>query len=289
MTEIHEADYWSSAENNGVRCELCPHCCRIDLGAVGICGVRENRNGALLAAGYGQVSSIALDPIEKKPLYLFHPGKIILSIGGFGCNFRCQFCQNYEISKEYAHRQSDARTLTPHDLVSLARQAMPDGNIGLAYTYNEPLIGYEFVRDTARLTREYGLCNVLVTNGYINKEPLLELLQLIDAMNIDLKGFDDSFYKRVGGDLETVKNTITLSHEHCHVEVTTLVIPDENENDIKQLSHWLKSIDPEIALHLSRFFPRYHYSNKTPTPRETIHKLREIAKNHLKNVFTGNM
>jgi len=179
--------------------------------------------------------------------------------------------------------------MSPVDVAALAVQTVPDGNIGVAYTYNEPLIGYEFLYGCAGLVREAGLYNVIVTNGYINKEPLENLLPVIDAMNIDLKGFKDSFYKRVGGSLEAVKETIELSRMKCHVEVTTLIIPDENEDDIEGLSKWLSSIDPDIPLHLSRFFPRYRYTDRAPTPRETIKKSCEIAKRHLRNVFAGNM
>jgi len=257
--------------------------------------VRENLSGALIASGYGEVSSVALDPIEKKPLYLFRPGKRVLSIGGFGCNLRCLFCQNYEISMVYTQgregRQKPGRERinTPEYIAALAVQTVPDGNIGVAYTYNEPLIGYEFLYDCAVLVRDAGLCNVVVTNGYINPEPLETLLPLIDAMNIDLKGFTGDFYKNVGGNLETVKESIVLSNKRCHVEVTTLIIPGENENDITELAKWLSSVDPEIPLHLSRFFPRYHYNDRTPTPRDTVLKLCETAKKYLKNVFAGNI
>ena len=285
----HIAEYWEHAENKIVYCSLCPHNCRIHNGTSGRCGMRKNRDGELIASGYGLISSIALDPIEKKPLYCFQPGKNILSVGGFGCNFHCQFCQNYEISLEYKERLSTAEILTPGELTLLAKRTIQGGNIGIAYTYNEPLIAYEFVRDTAKLIREAGLFNVLVTNGYINKAPLEALLPLIDAMNIDLKSFRSEFYKNVGGDTETVKENIALSRKHCHIEVTTLVIPGENEESIEELATWLASIDAEIPLHLSRFFPRYHYAEKQPTPAETIYKLIKTAKKYLKNVFVRNI
>ena len=226
---------------------------------------------------------------------MFHPGKRILSIGGFGCNLRCRFCQNHEISTvrcdntSSPRSQTGGRRLIPQEIAALAVRSVADGNIGIAYTYNEPLIGYEFLYNCAALVREAGLFNILVTNGYINKEPLEALLPLIDAMNIDLKGFADNFYKRVGGALEPVKETIKLAVRHCHVEVTTLVIPGENEEDIEPIAQWLSSIDPDIPLHLSRFFPRYKYTDREPTPRETIIKLRDTAKRYLKNVYAGNM
>ena len=328
MSEMRKTMHWSVDENGSVRCGLCPHRCHIAENAAGICGVRDNHDGVLIASGYGQVSSIALDPIEKKPLYMFHPGKHVLSVGGFGCNLRCPFCQNYEISMVYAgnselgirnseltgtghakepdregrkgvrggswrrgevREDRNTRYLSPDEVAALALQTVPNGNIGVAYTYNEPLIGYEYLYDCARLVHGAGLYNVIVTNGYINKEPLENLLPLIDAMNIDLKGFTNDFYKKVGGSLEAVKETIALSCVNCHVEVTTLIIPDENEDDIEGLAKWLSSIDPDIPLHLSRFFPRYRYSDREPTPRETIYKLRETAKIYLKNVFAGNI
>ena len=292
-----EAMFWSKTENSGVRCELCPHRCLIADHAAGICGARENRGGVLAASGYGLVSSAALDPIEKKPLYMFRPGKRILSVGGYGCNLRCPFCQNFEISLEYgnipeAGRRSDSRfagEITPEDIAGLAVRTVPEGNIGVAYTYNEPLINYEFLYDCAELVRGAGLCNVVVTNGYINKEPLQNLLPLIDAMNIDLKGYTDSFYKKAGGTLDAVKETIAASGGRCHVEVTTLVIPGENEGDVIGLSKWLASVDADIPLHLTRFFPRYKYAGRAPTPVETIYRLRDVAKEHLNHVFTGNM
>ena len=289
MNDARIASYWNTDKNNAVRCGLCPHRCLVREGASGICGIRENREGVLLAASYGMISSIALDPIEKKPLYMFHPGKSVLSIGSFGCNLRCGFCQNYEISAEYGDILRSARLMSPDDVVALAVETAKGGNIGVAYTYNEPLIGYEFLHDCAVLAHGAGLCNVLVTNGCINKEPLEDLLPLVDAMNIDLKGFRDDFYTKLGGSLETVKGTIAMSAGRCHVEVTTLVVPGENEGDVEELAKWLSSVSPDIPLHLTRFFPRYHYSGKAPTPRETIIKLCGVAEKYLRNVFSGNM
>ena len=289
MNKARVASFWEAEDNKTVRCGLCPHRCHIPENVFGACGARVNRKGSLIAEGYGQVSSAALDPIEKKPLYMFRPGKHVLSIGGFGCNLRCPFCQNYEISMEYVDIRRSARELSPDDVAALAVQAIPNGNIGVAYTYNEPLIGYEFVYDCAVLVHTEGLCNILVTNGCINKEPLESILPLIDAMNIDLKGFTQGFYDRVNGNLETVKEAIALSAGSCHMEVTTLVIPGENEGDIEDIAKWISSIDPGIPLHLTRFFPRYRYSGKAATPRETILRLCETAKKYLDNVFAGNM
>ena len=288
---MHEAAFWSGAGGGLVRCALCPHNCKIPEGAAGFCGVRRNIGGKLYAEGYGRISAAALDPIEKKPLYLFHPGKRVLSVGGFGCSLRCPFCQNSDISMEYRKEWRDAQTLTPEDVAALAVQTVPRGNIGVAYTYNEPLTGYEFVRDCAGLVRGAGLCNVLVTNGYVNREPLETLSPLIDAMNIDLKGFTQGFYKKLGGGLEAVKETIALARHHCHVEITTLVISGENdsEDEIAALAKWIASLDPSIPLHLTRFFPRYKYADRTATPRGKVLRLSEVAGKYLKHVFTGNM
>jgi len=310
---MKEALYWVGAGDNAVLCTLCPHKCRINDNATGICGVRANFKGTLFTPWYGMVPSLALDPVEKKPLYMFMPGRYVLSIGGYGCNLKCRFCQNYEIStvrlpvaeKESnkvsnrnpddeevpggAARRPGGTQFTPEDILSHAKKTIHNGNIGVAYTYNEPLTGYEFLLDCAVLVRSSGLKNIIVTNGFINEEPLEALLPFIDAMNIDLKGFTEEFYRNVGGSLEAVKNTILRSCARTHVEITTLVIPGENEDDIEDLSKWLASIDPEIPLHLSRFFPRYRYSDRQATTRETILQLRDIAGKHLKNVFAGNM
>jgi len=285
----HMARFWSAKENREVHCFLCPHNCHIPEGAAGFCGIRKNTGGLLYAANYGLVSAVALDPMEKKPLRCFHPGKHVLSVGGFGCNLRCPFCQNCHISMAYGHAAQDAEMLSPEQIAALAQDLVPKGNAGVAYTYNEPLIGYEFLVDCARLVRDAGLCNVVVTNGYVSREPLETLLPLIDAMNIDLKSFTDGFYKKLRGGLEVVKETITLAHRHCHVEITTLVIPDENEGDIEELAAWIASLDPGIPFHLSRFFPRHLYADRRATPVETMGRLGEVAGRYLRNVFIGNM
>jgi len=284
---MREALYWEAAADKHVRCGLCPHKCLIAENASGICGARMNKKGVLEASGYGMVSSIALDPIEKKPLYMFNPGKNVLSIGGYGCNLKCPFCQNYEISAVFGANAKDR--LSPEEAVAIARQAVPKGNIGLAYTYNEPLIGYEFLIDCAKLIREAGLMNVIVTNGYINEGPLDDLLPLVDAMNIDLKGFTENYYRKLGGSPEAVKKTIVRSYKNCHIEITNLIVPGENENDVAEMAKWLSSVDPGIPLHLTRFFPRYKYSGREPTPKETIKALCDIAGKHLRYVFAGNM
>ncbi|MFA7661076.1 MAG: AmmeMemoRadiSam system radical SAM enzyme [Anaerovoracaceae bacterium] len=275
--------------SEGVLCTVCPRGCVIRQGHIGFCGGRANRDGEIIAENYGKVTSIALDPIEKKPLRRFRPGSLVLSVGSYGCNLRCSFCQNYRISME--HSASGCIETTPRKLVDKALELVPEGNVGIAYTYNEPLIGYEFVRDCAGLTREKGLANVVVSNGYINEKPLEELLPLIDAFNIDLKSFSRAFYKDIGGDLEVVKDFIRLVATQSHVEVTTLIISGENdsEEEMRELSRWLASVDPEIPLHISRFFPAYKMADRSPTPSDKILKLTSIARESLKYVYTGNL
>lgn len=269
-------------------CRICPHQCDLREGQTGFCRARSSRGGKIVCDNYGRLTALALDPIEKKPLARFFPGSRILSAGSYGCNLRCPFCQNSDISM--ADGGIPTRYLSPEELVKRAAALTRWGNIGLALTYNEPLVGYEYARDCAALIRRRGLKMVLVTNGMICREPLEELLVDIDAMNIDLKAFTKQFYRKIGGDLETVQQTIRLSAAVCHVEVTTLVIPGENdsEEEISRLSGWLASVDPEIPLHLSRFFPRYRMQTLSPTPVETVYHLRDIAAARLKYVYTGN-
>ena len=271
------------------RCELCFHHCALDEGQTGFCLARACQDGKIVSLNYGKMTSLALDPIEKKPLRRFHPGSLILSVGSFGCNLRCPFCQNHEISMA---GDSGIQTVevSPEQLAAQAAELVPHGNIGVAYTYNEPLIGYEYVRDCAALVHEQGMVNVLVTNGTVEEEPWRALLPLVDAANIDLKGFTPSWYRRLGGDLETVKRSIALSAERCHVEVTTLLIPGENdsEEEIRELARWLASISSEIPLHLSRFFPRYRMLDRPPTPVEQVSRLAETARRYLSYVYTGN-
>jgi len=249
-----------------------------------------NISGTVTCENYGKLSAMALDPIEKKPLYQFHPGSKILSVGSYGCNLRCVFCQNNEISMASPEKIHTDQVM-PEKLVDYALKTRNRGNIGIAYTYNEPLVSYEFVRDCAALAREKGLKNVVVTNGYICSEPLVELLPFLDAMNIDLKAFTEEFYHKMRGDLETVKNSIALAAKECHVEVTTLIIPGENdsEDEMEKLSSWLASINPEIPYHISRFFPRFEMQDRGPTPLDTIYRLADVARKHLKYVYEGNV
>ena len=270
-------------------CGLCFRRCSLDEGQTGLCRARVNRGGTVVPVNYGRVVSLALDPIEKKPLRRFRGGSRILSVGSFGCNLRCPFCQNHEISMAGAGELREEE-LMPEALAALAEELVPRGNIGAAYTYNEPLVGYEYVRDCAQAVRERGLVNVLVTNGTIEEAPWRALLPLIDAANVDLKGFTEGWYRRLGGDLETVKRSIALAAERCHVEVTTLLVPGENdgEDEIRALARWLAGISPEIPLHLSRFFPRHRMTDRPATPVETVYRLAELARESLRWVYTGN-
>ena len=270
-------------------CELCFHRCRLEEGQTGFCRARVCRDGVVVPLNYGRLTSLALDPIEKKPLRRFRPGSLILSVGSFGCNLRCPFCQNHEISMagDGAIQTVD---VSPEQLANKAEALIPQGNIGVAYTYNEPLVGYEYVRDCAALVHGRGMVNVLVTNGTIAERPWRELLPLLDAANIDLKGFTSAWYRRLGGDLDTVKRSIALAAERCHVEVTTLLVPGENDSveEIRALAKWLASVRPDIPLHLSRFFPRYQMRDRLPTPVEQVYRLAEDARAWLAHVYTGN-
>jgi len=288
---LQEAMFYEKLPNAQIHCRLCPHNCIILPKCTGFCGVRENREGTLFSLNYGRVSSLALDPVEKKPLRKFFPGSYLLSVGSVGCNLRCPFCQNYTIARVQLE-DTETIFLKSEALVAKAVALKAQGNIGIAYTYNEPTVWYEYVYETAQLARSAGLCNVLVTNGYINREPLMQLLPYIDAMNIDLKAYQEDFYRHiVKGGLEEVKATITLAAKHCHVEVTTLIIPGLNDSvdDITALAQWLAGLSPDVPLHLSRFFPNYEMTDRPATPVETLRALGEVAKGFLNNVYLGNI
>jgi pyruvate formate lyase activating enzyme len=285
---MHEATCYEKKGQNLAACRLCPRLCTIREGKYGFCRVRQNRGGTLYATNYGKVTSCALDPIEKKPLYHFYPGSYILSFGSAGCNLRCGFCQNWGI----AHGDPSTRDVAPAEAVELARQQLERGypNAGIAYTYNEPLMWYEYVLDTARLAREAGLKNVLVTNGYINETPLRELLPYIDAMNIDVKGFTNKYYREsCQGSLEPVLRTVEIAHTRCHVELTTLLVTglNDREEEIGRLVDWIASLDPEIPLHFSRYFPSFEV-DLPATPLDTLQKSRETALARLAYVYIGN-
>jgi pyruvate formate lyase activating enzyme len=279
-----------SIGNGYVRCELCPHLCVLKEGKRGRCGVRENAGGRLISLNYGRISSMALDPIEKKPLRRYMPGTNILSFGSYGCNLSCDFCQNYPI----AQRIPETIEISPREAVDKALEHKAYGNIGIAYTYNEPSIWYEYVYDCAVLAKSKGLVNVLVTNGYINDEPLEELLPYISAMNIDLKG-DDRFYRELCGAPQpasgAVRSTIKKVYGSCHVEVTVLIVPGWNDSVgfVESTVGFIASVSDEIPLHLSRFYPKHRMADVPPTDREFLFKAAEVAAHKLNYVYIGNI
>ncbi|MFZ5591770.1 MAG: AmmeMemoRadiSam system radical SAM enzyme [Bacillota bacterium] len=286
---MQEALHYRRLPDNKVHCQLCPQGCHIADGRHGLCRMRQSRGGRLYAANYGLVSAAALDPMEKKPLYHFYPGSLVFSLGTLGCNLRCGFCQNWHIAQTDS---APARYMSPQQVVqqALVLQEREAAMVGIAYTYSEPLMWYEFVLDTARLARKDGLKNVLVTNGYINRQPLQELLPYIDAMNIDLKGATDEFYRQhCAGRLEPVKETIQLAAAACHVEVTTLLIGGVNDSpaQIEQLARFLAGVDRRLPWHLSRYFPNYQF-DLPPTPLENLRRARQIAREYLDFVYVGN-
>ena len=272
-------------------CSACPRRCRLADGAVGFCRARRAEGGRVVAANYGKVTSIALDPIEKKPIAFFHPGENVLSVGSFGCNLRCPFCQNDSIS-QHGEDGVQFQVATSGELAELALRARRErGNLGLAYTYNEPLVGWEFVRDCAREVHARGMLNVLVSNGCAEASVVEELAPLVDAANIDLKGPSQEYYDWVGGDFAAVCRTIkTLHAAGCHVEVTTLVVPGRNgrDEDIDAVAAFIASVSPEIPLHVTRFFPRFRLSGSAPTPVAAVHRLAAVARRRLSRVLVGN-
>lgn len=278
-----EAKYYQKRDDR-MECLLCPHHCLIAQGKLGICRARKNEGGKLWAVNYGRTVSVAVDPIEKKPLYHFHPGHPILSIAPNGCNMHCPFCQNYQI----AQQPSPTEYISPENLLSLVKEY---NLIGVSYTYTEPMIWFEYLIDAGTLLKENGYKNVLVTNGMIEEAPLRKMLPIVDAMNIDLKTMNKVKYTRIlGGDLEVVKRTIETANEQCHCEITHLVVTgfNDGEDEMEMLVDYLASVDPKIILHLSRYFPHYKYK-KEQTPIETIERSYEIARRKLKFVYLGNI
>ncbi len=282
---MFEARYYEKLENKKCRCLLCPKECVINNKKVGFCRGRINDNGILYSKIYQQCSSIAMDPIEKKPLYHFYPSQMILSLGTVGCNFGCKFCQNWQISQSTVSTQE----VSPSDLIKYVHA---HHSIGIAYTYNEPLIWYEYVLETAKLIKEENLKNVLVTNGFINEVPLLELLPFIDALNIDIKSFKNEFYEGFcNGKLAPVLKTAKHARAYAHVEITNLLIPGLNDSDeeISHLVDWIASeLGDETPLHFSRYFPHYKMTIES-TPTQTLNRAREIGMSRLKYVYMGNL
>lgn len=269
------------------RCQLCPHNCLISENKFGVCKVRTVKAGKPVAINYGEVTSLAVDPIEKKPLYHFKPSKDILSIGSFGCNMTCSFCQNHEISQ----------SRPPSDFISVQKliEIIPtiENNVGVAFTYNEPMMWYEYMYDAAKAIKAHNKNTsiVVVTNGYINEQPLMALLPYVDAMNIDLKGYTNKYYTSVcGAKLSPVLETIKRCNDYCHVELTTLLVTDENDTlgEVGQIAEFISGVNDNIPLHLSRYFPRYKMKNQ-PTQINTLKVAQNEAKKYLKYVYIGNV
>ena len=283
--------YYNRLDDGSVECQLCPHHCRIADGKTGICRSRRNHSGTLISEVYGKPCALAIDPVEKKPLYHFHPGTMCLSIACTGCNFRCLNCQNHDIS-QVSPSEVNYYDLSPKEIISLClKHHCP----GIAYTYTEPLTYIEYITDTARLAHEAGLWNILVTAGYVCQEPLKDLLPYLDAANIDLKSFSDDIYRRIsGGHLQPVLDTIlTMRDAGVWIELTNLVIPEVNDDlqMIRQMCRWI--IDNNLSdapLHFSRFFPRYKMADTSPTPLQTLKAAKRIAEEEgIKYVYLGNV
>ncbi|HEX2968971.1 MAG TPA: AmmeMemoRadiSam system radical SAM enzyme [Bacteroidales bacterium] len=279
--------YWKRTGEK-IQCLICPHNCKVSEGRSGICGVRKNNGKEIELATYGVISGYSLDPIEKKPLYHFYPGKKILSAGSYGCNMRCDFCQNYNISQNTEFH--GARKMSPADIVKEA-SSVPE-NIGLAFTYNEPTISFEFIRDTGIAAKNAGMKTVLVSNGYVNSEPLSEIIGFIDAFNIDLKAFNESSYKALtGAHLEPVKSTLKqIAFSGRHLEITSLIIPGYNDKpeEMEKQTEWISGeLGNSIPLHLSRYYPMYKRDDPA-TSFDVLDSLYEIASQKLKFVYMGN-
>jgi pyruvate formate lyase activating enzyme len=286
-----EANYYIQGEEKSVRCTLCPHQCLLKPGHTGICRVRTNADGVLMSDNYGKVCSLHLDPIEKKPLYHFFPGRNILSVGTVGCNLHCRFCQNWEISQTSVKDYTYLKEYSPEAIVDLA--LAEEHNLGIAYTYNEPTVWFEFMNDIALMADDKGLKNVMVTNGYINPEPLKELIPHMHAFSVDLKAFTETFYKQLTSSslapvLESLK---IIKASGRHFEMTNLLIPDENDNEkeFRGMMEWIsKDLGADTVLHISRFFPTYQLINDA-TPELLLRKFYGIAREYLDYVYLGNV
>jgi len=283
---MKEAAYFEKSEKGNVRCRLCPHNCNIHPDKSGICGVRKNMDSVLYTEIYGQITSIALDPVEKKPLYHYYPGSRILSIGTKGCNLKCPFCQNWQIS------QNNSAETSYYSPLEITDTASKRDCIGIAYTYSEPVIWFEYVMDTAGIAREKGLKNVMVTNGYINRNPLKDLLGVIDAMNIDIKSFNPETYKKImKAELNSVLESVSDVYKSgCHLEITTLIVTGINDNmdEMMQIADFIKSIDKNIPWHISRYYPCFDY-DKQATDIDFILEVYQRASEKLNFVYSGNI
>ncbi|WHH59330.1 AmmeMemoRadiSam system radical SAM enzyme [Petroclostridium sp. X23] len=283
---LHDG-FFAEKYNDKIMCFLCPHHCVIANEQFGLCSVRTNKEGVLKTINYGEITAIAVDPIEKKPLYHFKPTKNILSVGSFGCNFSCGFCQNYSI----AHYRSESEYVSCDQLIEKCVNLT--NNTGIAFTYNEPSIWYEYVYETSKKLKEgYTDLNVvLVTNGYIETEPLLKLLPYVDAMNIDLKSFEPDYYKKIcSGNFKAVLDTIQQSYRRCHMEITTLLVNglNDSEKEVEKIASYLGNLDKDIPLHLSRYFPTYKM-DRPPTEIDVMLRAKDVAEKYLNYVYLGNI
>ena len=273
-------------------CTTCPHQCCLDEGYLGRCRSRCGIGVEAAAQGYGRITSLALDPIEKKPIARWRGGTTVLSLGSYGCNMNCPFCQNASIA-QVGPDDVPWRLMMPDEVVKQAIDLSSQRCIGIAYTYNEPLVNWEFLRDTGKLAHEAGLVNVLVSNGMAEEWVVREVAPLVDAANIDLKCFTDEGYRSLGGYLDTVKRTIEVlvQTSTCHLEVTTLVVPglSDDEGQVDAMARWLASLDVGIVYHLTRFFPRHRMRDARPTPVATLQRLKTVAEQHLDDVVLGNV
>ncbi len=289
---MKEAMLYNKRDDEKVACVLCSHRCVITEGRRGFCDVRVNRSGTLYTLTYGKVIARNLDPIEKKPLFHFLPGTFSYSIATVGCNFRCGFCQNWEIS-QYKNEEENlpGKPLSPEAAV---QEAARTGCSSISYTYTEPTIFFEYAYEISLLAHEKGLKNVFVTNGYQTPETIEKMKGVVDAANVDLKSFSDDFYRKVcSARLRPVLESIKLMYEAgIHVEVTTLVVPEQNdsEEELRQIAEFLSSVSPDFPWHVSRFYPNYQVRTTPPTPRKTIERAVEIGREAgLRYVFAGNL
>ncbi len=276
--------------NNKIQCKICPRECKLGKNQRGFCYVRKNNGVEIVLESYGYNTGLAIDPIEKKPLYHFYPNSKVLSFGTLGCNMGCQFCQNWHTTK-VNYDISECNKTTPEQIVQIAKHYKCKS---VAFTYNDPIIFFEYAVDTAKLCRQEDIKTVAVTSGYINPEPAKEFFNLMDAANIDLKGFSEKFYQKnclahLKPVLETIKYAV--NETNCHVELTTMIIEGENDDFIKKECEWiLNNLGENIPLHFSAFFPKYKFSDRTPTKFETLKQAYDIAVDMgLKYVYTGNV
>jgi pyruvate formate lyase activating enzyme len=288
---MKEALYYESLKDNKVQCHLCPHNCVIRDQKRGICGVRKNHQGKLFSENYGKITGLGFDPIEKKPLYHFHPGEEILSVGSIGCNLKCFFCQNWEISQATVDDVPRMQAYSVEDIVQLAGKR--SNNLGIAYTYNEPTIYFEFMLEASKEMSKQGKKNVMVTNGYINEKPLDQLLPCMDAVSIDLKGFTEEFYrKNTSSSLEPIKNALLqIGQSNTFLEITNLVIPGLNDQmgNFEEMLQWIKTnLGENTILHISRYYPGYR-SHIEPTSVSKLKELHALATQHLNYVYLGNV